>query len=55
MFTWLTDKNYNGKKSSTVKWNFQKYFIDKKGQLIDLDFFITKPMSEKILKQLACV
>ena len=55
LYAWLTDKKYNGKKSSSVKWNFQKYLIDENGQLIDYYFSITKPMSKKILKHLAKV
>ena len=53
LYAWLTDKKYNGKKSSSVKWNFQKYLIDENGQLFDYYFSITKPMSKKILKHLA--
>lgn len=55
LYTWLTDKKYNGVKSSSVKWNFQKYLIDEEGHLIDYYFSITKPMSRKILKKLELV
>jgi len=55
LYAWLTDKKYNGKKSSSVKWNFQKYLMDEDGQLIDYYFSMTKPMSKKILKHLAGV
>jgi len=55
LYAWLTDKKYNGKKSSSVKWNFQKYLIDENGQLIDYYFSMTKPMSKKILKHLTGV
>ncbi len=55
LYTWLTDKTYNGVKSSSVKWNFQKYLIDEQGHLIDYYFSITKPMSRKILKKLELV
>jgi len=34
IYQWLTNKEYNGYKSSTVKWNFQKYLIDEKGNLV---------------------
>uniref|UniRef100_UPI00404850D9 glutathione peroxidase n=1 Tax=Polaribacter sp. TaxID=1920175 RepID=UPI00404850D9 len=53
LYKWLTDKELNGVKSSSVKWNFQKYLIDENGQLIDYYFSITKPMSSKITKHLA--
>ena len=52
LYKWLTSKDLNGKKSSSVKWNFQKYLIDDKGHLIDYYFSITKPMSPKITKHL---
>ncbi len=52
LYTWLTSKNLNGKKNSSVKWNFQKYLVDEKGHLIDYYFSITKPMSSKITKHL---
>jgi glutathione peroxidase len=52
LFSWLTNKDYNGKKSSSVKWNFQKYLVDKDGKLIDYYFSITKPLSSKITKHL---
>jgi len=35
IYKWLTDKNLNGVKSSTVRWNFQKYLLDPSGNLID--------------------
>lgn len=48
LYAWLTSKSLNGNKSSSVKWNFQKYLVDKKGELIDYYFSITKPISSKI-------
>ncbi|MDW5290874.1 glutathione peroxidase [Formosa sp. PL04] len=52
LYTWLTSKDLNGKKSSSVKWNFQKYLVDDTGQLIDYYFSITTPMSSRITKHL---
>jgi glutathione peroxidase len=52
LYAYLTDKNLNGIKSSSVKWNFQKYLVDTKGNLIDYYFSITKPLSTKITKHL---
>ena len=49
LYKWLTSKELNGKKSSSVKWNFQKYMVNKQGELVDYYFSITKPMSNKIL------
>lgn len=52
LYQWLTTKDLNGKKSSSVKWNFQKYLVDEEGRLVDYYFSITKPMSSKITKHL---
>jgi glutathione peroxidase len=52
LYKWLTSKDQNGKKSSTVKWNFQKYLVDDKGGLIDYYYSITNPKSSKISKYL---
>lgn len=50
LYKWLTNKELNGVKSSSVKWNFQKYLIDENGNYIDYFYSITKPMSSKITK-----
>jgi glutathione peroxidase len=53
LYTWLTNKAKNGKKNSSVKWNFQKYLVDEKGELIDYYYSITSPTSSKIKKHLS--
>ncbi|EAR13400.1 glutathione peroxidase [Polaribacter irgensii 23-P] len=50
LYTWLTSKAKNGKKNSSVKWNFQKYLVDEQGNLIDVFYSMTKPMSNRITK-----
>ncbi|MFT4670282.1 MAG: glutathione peroxidase [Ulvibacter sp.] len=52
LYKWLTTKKLNGKKGSSVKWNFQKYIVDENGQLIDYYFSTTVPLSSKITKHL---
>jgi glutathione peroxidase len=52
LFKWLTDKSLNGCKASKVKWNFQKYLINPKGNLIDYFYSTTSPISKKITKYL---
>ena len=52
LYAWLTGKENNGKKSSTVRWNFQKYLVDSEGNLIDFYYSITKPTSSKITKHI---
>lgn len=50
LYKWLTKKEFNGVKNSSVKWNFQKYLVNEKGKFINYYYSITKPMSKKILK-----
>lgn len=52
LYKWLTSKELNGKSNSSVKWNFQKYLINKEGQLVDHYYSITNPMSTKITKHI---
>lgn len=53
IFKWLTEKELNGKKSSRIWWNFQKYLVDEEGQLVDYFLPTTKPDSPKIVKRIA--
>ena len=52
LYQWLTKKSQNGKSNSSVKWNFQKYLVNDKGELVDFFYSITKPNSSKITKHL---
>ena len=52
LYTFLTCEILNGKRDSTVKWNFQKYIVSDKGTLIDHYYSITSPLSKKITKHL---
>ena len=52
LYSWLTKKKENGRKNSSVKWNFQKYLINEDGELIDYYYSITSPTSSKIKKHL---
>ncbi len=49
IYHWLTEKKYNNLKDSEVKWNFQKYLIDEKGNLVAVFDPRTKPMSPEIV------
>jgi glutathione peroxidase len=53
LYQWLTSKEKNGVKDSEVSWNFQKYLIDEKGNLVDFVPPREKPNSEKIANWLA--
>ena len=48
LYRWLTDVKYNGEFSSTVRWNFQKYIVDRDGSLIHYFYSTTNPLSSKI-------
>lgn len=52
IYKWLTSKEFNGKNSTSVKWNFQKYLVDEDGIWIDYWYSLTKPKSSKITKHL---
>lgn len=50
LYQFLSNKSQNGKVSSTPKWNFHKYLIDKEGKVIDYYYATTKPNSKKVKK-----
>ncbi|MCR9171504.1 MAG: glutathione peroxidase [bacterium] len=50
IYTWLTNKAVNGKFSSSVKWNFQKYLVSENGELEQKFAPTVEPMSEDIKK-----
>ena len=52
LYQWLTEETKNGKTSTSVKWNFQKYLIGKNGEFIDYYYSLTKPLNSKITKHL---
>jgi glutathione peroxidase len=49
LYKWLTSKELNGVMDSEVGWNFQKYMIDEKGNLVDMVPSKDKPYSDKIV------
>ena len=49
LYKWLTSKEKNGVKDSDVSWNFQKYLIDEKGNLIEVIPPKEKPTSDKVI------
>jgi glutathione peroxidase len=53
IYHWLTEKQYNGFQDSDVKWNFQKYLIDEKGNLIGVFNPGQKPDCQEIESALA--
>jgi len=49
VYQWLTQKVLNGVRDSEVKWNFQKYLVDEKGNLYDIIDPIKKPDREMVI------
>jgi glutathione peroxidase len=49
LYRWLTNKEENGVMDAPVKWNFQKFMIDEKGNLTGMVKTSENPMSEKII------
>lgn len=49
IYRWLTNKDYNGVQSSSVKWNFQKYLISETGTLITVFDPKVKPTDTAII------
>lgn len=49
VYQWLTQKEQNGFKDSSVKWNFQKYMVDEEGKLVGMLSSKAKPLSSEIV------
>ena len=52
LYTWLTEKNKNGKQDAEVSWNFQKFLIDEKGNWVDVLKPKVLPNDEKVIQWL---
>ena len=52
LFKFLRDKKLNGHLNSTPRWNFHKYLINRKGEVVDYFYSFTKPNSSKIKKKI---
>ena len=48
IYKWLTHKTENGVLEATVKWNFNKFLINEKGQLVKYLPSSVKPMDAEI-------
>ena len=49
VYAFLTQKDKNGVKDSSVSWNFQKYLIDENGVLVDVISPRTQPDGPQVL------
>jgi glutathione peroxidase len=52
LYKFLSDKKLNGVLTSTPRWNFHKYLINKNGEVVDYFFPFTSPQSSKVKKQI---
>ncbi len=52
LYKWLTDKSKNGWNDTEPAWNFAKYVLDEKGQLLAFYPSKTSPLDEKIVSLL---
>jgi glutathione peroxidase len=49
IYLWLTQKKYNGVEDTKVKWNFQKYLINEKGEYVRMFDPRTTPMDQEVV------
>lgn len=52
IFKFLTSKKLNGVKNTIILWNFTKFLLNEKGELIDTFISTTKPTSDSVTKYL---
>lgn len=52
LYAFLTDKSKNGLVDGDIKWNFQKYLIDKNGKVIAKFDPRTKPLDDEITSKI---
>jgi glutathione peroxidase len=52
VYQWLTEREHNGKLDAEVTWNFQKFLIDEKGQLVTTVAPDTDPTTPVIMNWL---
>jgi glutathione peroxidase len=53
IYQWLTKKEHNAYQDNEVTWNFQKFLINEKGQLVKVFSPRTQPDSKEVLEALA--
>jgi glutathione peroxidase len=52
LYKWLTDKKLNNFADSEVKWNFQKYLINEKGELVSVVAPKESPRGDQVIQWL---
>ena len=52
LYAFLSSKKLNGKVNVSPKWNFQKYLVNKQGEVVDYFLPITSPTSSSVIKKI---
>lgn len=52
LFKFLANKKQNGHVSASPRWNFHKYLINRRGEVVDFFYPFTKPNSSKVKKRI---
>jgi glutathione peroxidase len=52
LYQWLSSKEQNGWNDQEPKWNFNKYLVNEKGELVKYYASAVSPMSEEIIKEI---
>lgn len=52
LFKFLASKKQNGHVSASPRWNFHKYLINRRGEVVDFFYPFTKPNSSKVKKRI---
>lgn len=48
LYRYLSDIQVNGKVGAAPMWNFHKYLVNKRGEVVDHFYSLTSPMSKKL-------
>ncbi len=49
IYIWLSEKDFNGVKTTTIDWNFQKYLVDENGKFMEMFSNTMQPDDPKII------
>jgi glutathione peroxidase len=52
LYQWLSNENYNGWNNEAPSWNFCKYLVDEKGELLAFYPSKVKPLSDELLARI---
>ena len=52
VYVWLSNKELNGWNDKSPSWNFCKYLVDEKGNLVEMFAPSVKPFDSQIIKYL---